>query len=184
MAKMSKDEYLDSLMPMWGRLNRRPDGFIVLRVYYDAVICECGSTDCRGWKLTEPPADGDRVMSIVEPYRDDFTCWADVAREFAGYDVNEPLVAISEPDEVIIATYQTGGYEGDAWVVYRNGNKYFTVDGGHCSCHGLEGQWEPEEYELGVIINVLEIAGHSYGAQGEYRQLVLNELKSRLTSAQ
>lgn len=51
MAKMSKDEYLDSLMPMWGRLNRRPDGFIVLRVYYDAVVCECDSADCRGWRL-------------------------------------------------------------------------------------------------------------------------------------
>jgi hypothetical protein len=51
MAKMSKSEYLDSLMPMWGRLNRRADGFIVLRVYYDAVVCGCGSADCKGWHL-------------------------------------------------------------------------------------------------------------------------------------
>lgn len=30
-------------------------------------------------------------------------------------------------------------------VVYRRDGKLYEVHGNHCSCYGLEGQWEPEE---------------------------------------
>ena len=50
-----------------------------------------------------------------------------------------------QPDEVIYAGYTYEDYSGDAVVLYRNGEELFLVEGGHCSCYGLEDQWHPEE---------------------------------------
>lgn len=47
--------------------------------------------------------------------------------------------------EVLYASYNYGCYEGDALVIYRKDDKLYEVNGGHCSCYGLEGQWQPEE---------------------------------------
>jgi hypothetical protein len=81
-------------------------------------------------------------------YRGDFwKNWQDVCQDF---ECNEPV-----PDEVILAQYTDEGYEGAAFVVYRNGDKYYTVDGGHCSCYGLGGQWKPEEYTLHQLVVAL-----------------------------
>jgi hypothetical protein len=46
--------------------------------------------------------------------------------------------------EVLFAAYDCD-YEGQALVVYRMGDKLYEVNGSHCSCYGLEDQWEPEE---------------------------------------
>jgi hypothetical protein len=78
----------------------------------------------------------------------DWSNWQDVCNDF---DMKEPL-----PDEVLAADYDGGGYDGSAYVVYRNGDKYYTVSGSHCSCYGLEGQWEPEEYTKEQLIAALE----------------------------
>lgn len=83
-------------------------------------------------------------------YNGHFTNWADVQKEF---DMKEP-----EPEEVIYAEYATGNYVGDAVVVYRNGDTYFTVEGGHCSCYGLEGKWSPEQYNKDTLIAAWEKA--------------------------
>jgi hypothetical protein len=47
--------------------------------------------------------------------------------------------------EVLLASYGTANYSGDAFVLYRKGGKLYEVHGSHCSCYGLEGQWGPEE---------------------------------------
>jgi hypothetical protein len=53
---------------------------------------------------------------------------------------------IGEVDgEIIVAVYDTGDWEGSAFVVFEQGGKVYEVNGNHCSCYGLEGQWEPEE---------------------------------------
>ena len=45
---------------------------------------------------------------------------------------------------ILYASYTYECYEGDAVVVgYRpSTGLFFYVEGGHCSCYGLEGQWE------------------------------------------
>lgn len=50
-----------------------------------------------------------------------------------------------QDSHVLYAVYDAGSYEGNAFVVLEINGKIFEVNGGHCSCHGLEGQWEPEE---------------------------------------
>lgn len=81
-----------------------------------------------------------------------FDSWEDVKREFNTGQV--------EPEEVLVARYDQEGYEGSALVIFRQGNQIFTVEGGHCSCYGLEDQWEPIGYPLDVFVLLAEQNKH------------------------
>lgn len=56
---------------------------------------------------------------------------------------------------VLFASYGQDNYSGDAWVLFEQNNKLYEVNGSHCSCYGLEGQWEPEEVNLLELENRL-----------------------------
>lgn len=56
---------------------------------------------------------------------------------------------------VLFASYGTGNYEGDAFVLYEQGGELFEVNGGHCSCYGLEGQFDGEKVILEELKNRL-----------------------------
>jgi hypothetical protein len=71
-------------------------------------------------------------------YFGEFTSWADINSRF---EIDEV-----EPDNVLYACYDIDGYEGSASVIFRRGRKYYYNQGSHCSCYGLENQWEPEEF--------------------------------------
>ena len=47
-------------------------------------------------------------------------------------------------EKILLAHYDNGGYDGDAFVLFEDKGNLFEVNGGHCSCNGLEGLWEPE----------------------------------------
>lgn len=51
---------------------------------------------------------------------------------------------------ILFAEYIDENYSGAAYVLFYNKteNKFYEVFGSHCSCYGLEGQWEPEEVTL------------------------------------
>jgi hypothetical protein len=122
------------------------------------------------------------------PYFGDWSNWRDVSTDFTGYDwsyeraadeVERQATAIPEPEEVIFAGYDTPSYEGYAFVIFRNGDKFYTVEGGHCSCYGLEGQWEPEEYDLPTLITALEKRWDCAPFSGAQRAAVIKNLKER-----
>jgi hypothetical protein len=52
---------------------------------------------------------------------------------------------------ILFASYNYANYSGDAFVLFEQDGKLFEVNGGHCSCYGLEGQWEPEETTIEAI---------------------------------
>ncbi len=58
--------------------------------------------------------------------------------------------------KILFATYGLANYEGEAWVLFSENNELFEVNGGHCSCYGLEGQWEKEPVVLKELKNRLE----------------------------
>lgn len=58
-----------------------------------------------------------------------------------------------EGAEVIVASYTYEDYSGSAYVLFARDGKLFEVHGGHCSCYGLEGQWEPEEADKASILH-------------------------------
>lgn len=56
---------------------------------------------------------------------------------------------------ILFASYSSQNYSGDAFVLYEKGGKLYEVHGSHCSCYGLEGQWEPEDVMLEELENRL-----------------------------
>lgn len=52
---------------------------------------------------------------------------------------------------ILFASYSYANYSGDAFVLFEKEGKLFEVNGGHCSCYGLEGQFEPEETTLEAL---------------------------------
>lgn len=89
---------------------------------------------------------------MTDIYQGIFSNWQDVMENFhslqygSDQDKANLLEANPEPDKVYFASYVDENYSGDALVAFRKGDKYYTAQGSHCSCYGLEGQWEPEEY--------------------------------------
>jgi len=66
----------------------------------------------------------------------------DVNHSFSYHD--PPLQELVHKDELLFAGYWCE-YDGHAFVLFRRRGRLYEVNGSHCSCMGLEGQWEPEE---------------------------------------
>lgn len=56
-----------------------------------------------------------------------------------------------EGAKILFAEYEQDGYDGSAFVLFTRNGKLYEVNGSHCSCFGLEGQWEPEETLVAAI---------------------------------
>jgi hypothetical protein len=69
-------------------------------------------------------------------YKDEFSCRKDVEDNFQ--------VTLSN-ENILFAGYGYECYEGNAYVLFEQDGKLYEVEGGHCSCYGLEGQWDPVE---------------------------------------
>lgn len=75
-----------------------------------------------------------------------FTCFENVVDAFAISDRDVSYI------EIIYACYNQGDYSGDAHVIFIENNKLYEVNGSHCSCYGLEGQWSPEETTVQALM--------------------------------
>lgn len=67
--------------------------------------------------------------------------------------------------EILLASYGTPSYEGYAFVLFRRDGKLWEVDGSHCSCYGLAGQWDPEQTTVDALrhrINEGNLGAGSY----------------------
>ena len=60
---------------------------------------------------------------------------------------------------ILFAAYENESYEGYALVIFSKDGKLYEVNGSHCSCNGLEGQWEPEETNF----EALKLRNYSHG---------------------
>lgn len=56
---------------------------------------------------------------------------------------------------ILFAYYGIEGYEGDAFVLLERNGVLYEVNGSHCSCYGLEDQWDEEEVDLAELKNRL-----------------------------
>ncbi len=77
---------------------------------------------------------------------------------------------------ILFAYYLYESYEGDAYVLFKKDNKLYEVNGSHCSCNGLEDQWEPEEMDIKEIEYILK-EGNKF-----YKGGITNEMRKRLTA--
>ncbi len=58
--------------------------------------------------------------------------------------------------EILFAVYRTGAYDGESIVLFKKDERLYLVDAGHCSCYGLEGQWDPVEVNEPVLRNEIQ----------------------------
>ncbi len=80
-----------------------------------------------------------------------------IAHEFGdwdgpkSHDISEDLKRY----DVIVASYYFEDCEGLAYLLLQDKNtkKYYEVNAGHCSCFGLECQYEPEEVEPEYLLS-------------------------------
>lgn len=80
-------------------------------------------------------------------YQGLFENWEDVQNAFEVYDLKEEDII------PLVAAYDVEDYEGYALVIYWQNGKIYLVEGSHCSCYGLENQWEPEETFSEVLLH-------------------------------
>lgn len=80
--------------------------------------------------------------------------------------------------EVLLASYRYESYDGEAFVLFARDGKLYEVNASHCSCYGLEGQWEPEETSV-VALRARMKNGH-LGAAGRFEYSFSSELASVL----
>lgn len=86
---------------------------------------------------------------------------------------NDFQIKIPTSEHVLFASYTYENYSGNAFVLLEKDGDLYEVNGSHCSCYGLEDQWEPQitsmvelEYRLtkGTI------------GSGEYKNELMNFL--------
>ena len=75
-------------------------------------------------------------------------CFADLEDMARSFEIDPSQL---EGCRILFASYVAGGYEGSALVIYEREGKLYEVNGSHCSCYGLENQWEPEETSMEAL---------------------------------
>ena len=65
---------------------------------------------------------------------------------------------------VYLAWYGYGSYDGESLVVFEKNGILYEVNGSHCSCYGLEHQWQPEETSWEALA-MRDMGSYSSGEQ-------------------
>lgn len=58
--------------------------------------------------------------------------------------------------EILFASYTYESYHGEAFLIVKKENKLYEVNASHCSCYGLENQFELEETTIEQLKFYLE----------------------------
>jgi hypothetical protein len=61
------------------------------------------------------------------------------------------IIRDSKKIEILFGFYWNEYYQGTAYVLFKQDGKLYEVEGSHCSCNGLGGQWEPLQTSLEAI---------------------------------
>ena len=97
--------------------------------------------------MTEQPKDGGAAR-----YLHNWDNFSDMCRDFAP-DYGKAWEPDGFSDEnVVLASYGTDNYCGDAFVLLQKDGALFEVHASHCSWYGLEGQWEAEPTNLDALL--------------------------------
>lgn len=86
--------------------------------------------------------------------------------DFMNKEDIEEYFEIKLPKKIkILFAYYTddeySGYEKEAFILFEENSKLYEVNGHHCSCYGLEGQWEPEETTKESLLHRIEKGNNS-----------------------
>ena len=116
-------------------------------------------------------------------YLNDFSCKEDLISAFfpswAGHKPPEDFDDIN----ILLASYGGGSYDGDAFILCEKKGKLYTVEGSHCSCYGLEGQWGLESTNVDTLLHRVNkgTLGENWSGHRFKKELlqILDELKAK-----
>ena len=85
-----------------------------------------------------------------------------------------------EPYNVLFEFYEVSAYDGEAIVIlqHKESKKLYITEGSHCSCYGLEGQFEPDLTTKAYLEN--RILNGSFSSIDEADSQIKTELKKIL----
>lgn len=83
---------------------------------------------------------------------------------------------------MLVAVYDTPPWHGEAFVLFEDMRDHllYEVNASHCSCYGLEGQWEPELINRNELVSRPAYIGSRYDT--EYTELN-EQIRSAMWSA-
>lgn len=83
--------------------------------------------------------------------------------------------------KILFAWYGYGSYDGSAFVLVSRGRKLYEVNGSHCSCYGLEGQWSLEATSVDALMHRIEhgtLGRDSYYDDGNFGDRLVEVLNN------
>ncbi len=78
---------------------------------------------------------------------------------------------------ILFAHYELPDYEGYAFVLFERDGKLYEVNGSHCSCYGLEGQWDPEETSIEELTHRIDKGNFGSNYAGQFANELQEVLK-------
>lgn len=80
---------------------------------------------------------------------------------------------------VLLAWYGYGDYCGSSYVLFEKDGKLYENFGSHCSCNGLEEQWEPEETTWAAL-SMRDLYGSDCEGHNEAAEILTALVKEHL----
>ena len=106
---------------------------------------------------------------------EEFKSIEDIAEEYSSSKEGKDAILLElNGATILLAWYGYGNYEGDSFVLFEKDGKLYENHGAHCSCYGLEGQWEPEETTWKAL--AMRDLSDSYCDGSEEADRILKEL--------
>lgn len=93
----------------------------------------------------------------------------------SNFEISDELSALIN---ILFASYGYESYSGSAFVLFEKEGKLYEAYGSHCSCVGLEGQFDFEEVNLTELENRLTKGG--FGEDDYSGNEFKNEIKTFL----
>lgn len=105
-----------------------------------------------GWKeKIDMIGDFEDLYMTAEDYRAEKAPYPNIELWLKRKSKMTDAIKNYEGNNILFASYGTGNYSGEAFVLFEKDGKLYEVNASHCSCYGLEGQFEPEETTLEEI---------------------------------
>lgn len=77
---------------------------------------------------------------------------------------------------ILFASYTYESYEGEAFLIVEKDNMLYEVNASHCSCYGLENQFDLEETSIQAIEHRLQNSTRFGNSYWDTKNIFRNEL--------
>lgn len=82
--------------------------------------------------------------------------------------------------KILFAAFTGDNYEGYGFVLFERDGKLYEVNGSHCSCFGLEDQWDPEEASIAELRHRMDEGDLGESVYGDDSERFDDELREFL----